>query len=52
MTKEELYKIQDNDSGQTVAEGLHSNFEGILDTITDTIGDINTVLDTINGEEV
>ena len=60
MNKEELYNIKDGDTGQQMSEGLKKNFEGIIDSIPDTsgfatkkeIGEINTILDTINGEVI
>ena len=70
MNKEDLYIIQNGDTGQRMAEGLTKNFEGILDSIPDVsgfitstqadekyatlaqIGDINTILDNINGEAI
>lgn len=33
MNKEDLYVIQNGDTGQQMAEGLKKNFEGILDSI-------------------
>ena len=70
MNKEDLYIIQNGDTGQRMAEGLTKNFEGILDSIPDVsgfitstqadgkyatlaqIGDIDAILDSINGESV
>ena len=82
MEVSELYKISDGDTGKQVADGLHSNFSGIVNdmsglqektdnslettaktipgainelkasevALTDAIGDINSILDDINGE--
>lgn len=33
MTKDDLYKIKDGATGQTVANGINSNFEKIVDAI-------------------
>lgn len=70
MNKEDLYIIQNGDTGQQMAEGLTKNFEGILDSIPDVsgfitstqadgkyatleqIGNIDAILDSINGESV
>lgn len=70
MNKQDLYNIQNGDTGRQMAEGLKKNFEGIIDSIPDVsgfitesdasktyatkteLGDINTILDSINGEVI
>lgn len=37
MTKEELYKIADGDTGKKVADGLEDNFDKIVDTINSNL---------------
>lgn len=82
MEISELYRISDGDTGKQVADGLYSNFSGIVNdmsglqertddsletsaktitgainelkasevALTDAVGDINSILDNINGE--
>lgn len=33
MNKQDLYNIQNGDTGRQMAEGLKKNFEGIIDSI-------------------